>query len=236
MFERPQHQLIAQLLLALDSALLLKYKCLFGDGTAVVLRYGEYRLSMDIAFLVSDLDCYRQLRLMSTGTGGIFALFRENVSAFLQARPVRADQCGIRTQILFAGQPIKLEIVLEGRIELEQSRPDDEVLGVATLTPLDMLTEKLLANSDRWADEGVFNRDLIDMVMMQPDKALLTEAVAKASKAYGSAIIADLVKATDKFLCRPDWLERCMKTMGINVPKALLLERIRTLRRKIQDA
>jgi hypothetical protein len=74
------------------------------------------------------------------------------------------------------------------------------------------------------------------MVLMQPDKAVLTEAVAKASKAYGSAIIADLVKATDKFLCRPDWLERCMKTMEINVPKALLLERIRTLRRKIPDA
>jgi hypothetical protein len=236
MFERPQHQLIAQVLSTMDSALLLKYRCLFGGGTAVVLCYGEYRLSMDIDFLVSDLDCYRQLRLMTIGTDGIFALFRENVSAFLQARPVRADQYGIRTQILIAGQQIKLEIVLEGRIDFENPGRDDEILGIATLTPLDMLTGKLLANSDCWADEGVFNRDLIDMVMMQPDKALLTEAVAKASKAYGSAIIADLVKATDKFLCRPDWLERCMKTMEINVPKALLLERIRTLRRKIPDA
>jgi len=31
-----------------------------------------------------------------------------------------------------------------------------------------MATSKLLANSDRWADEGVFNRDVIDLAMMQP--------------------------------------------------------------------
>ncbi|QVL49510.1 MAG: hypothetical protein KFB96_03055 [Thiocapsa sp.] len=34
----------------------------------------------------------------------------------------------------------------------------DEVCGIATLTPLDMATGKLLANSDRWADDAAFSR------------------------------------------------------------------------------
>jgi hypothetical protein len=42
------------------------------------------------------------------------------------------------------------------------------VCGIATLTPLNMLTSKSLANSDRWNDDGVFNRDVIDLAMMNP--------------------------------------------------------------------
>jgi len=40
-----------------------------------------------------------------------------------QTRDVRADQYGIRTMLLEADQPIKFEIVLEGRIAKE-SGPD----------------------------------------------------------------------------------------------------------------
>ncbi|MCW2313780.1 nucleotidyl transferase AbiEii/AbiGii toxin family protein [Rhodoferax antarcticus] len=55
MFERPHHQRIAQVLYALDAQLLRDKHCLFGGGTAIALRYGEYRESVDIDFLVSDL-------------------------------------------------------------------------------------------------------------------------------------------------------------------------------------
>ena len=36
-----------------------------------------------------------------------------------------------------------------------------------------MTASKLLANSDRWADDGVFSRDLIDLAMLQPEVALV---------------------------------------------------------------
>jgi hypothetical protein len=36
--------------------------CYFGGGTAMALRYGEYRESVDIDFLVSDLAGYREMR------------------------------------------------------------------------------------------------------------------------------------------------------------------------------
>ena len=50
MFERPHHQRIAQVLRALDGSLLRENNCLFGGGTAIALRYGEYRESVDIVF------------------------------------------------------------------------------------------------------------------------------------------------------------------------------------------
>ena len=231
MFERPHHQRIAQILLTLNGSLLRNHNCLFGGGTAISLRYGEYRESVDIDFLVSDLDSYRQLRLLTTSTSGIAALFRQDSGSITQMRDIRADQYGIRTLLLVAGKQVKFEIVLEGRIKLQSPGDNDQICGIKTLSPLDMVTSKLLANSDRWADEGVFNRDLIDLAMIQPAKDLFCAAVTKSELPYGKAIINDLGKAIEKFQRRHDWLERCMLVMDINIPKAVLWERIRTLRK-----
>lgn len=52
MFERPHHQRIAHVLAALDGDVLRQHGCLFGGGTCIALRYGEYRESVDIDFLV----------------------------------------------------------------------------------------------------------------------------------------------------------------------------------------
>ena len=231
MFERPHHQRIAQVLRALDGPLLRENNCLFGGGTAIALRYGEYRESVDIDFLVSDVGGYRTLRQLLTGVNGIAAILRDDAEPLTQAREVRADQYGIRTMLRVADQPIKFEIVLEGRIELAAPASSDEVCGIATLTPQDMAASKLLANSDRWGDDGVFNRDLIDLAMMKPSLALLRHAVEKAEGAYGGAILHDLDKALDRLQNRHGWLERCMQAMAMNLPKALVWQRLRALRR-----
>ena len=231
MFERPHHLRIAHVLQTLDGQLLRENSCLFGGGTAVALRYGEYRESVDIDFLVSDKACYRHLRQLLTGPGGIAALARAGGAALAPVREVRADQYGIRTTLQVAGEPIKFEVVLEGRIELDPPGPGDEVCGIATLTPLDLATSKLLANSDRWNDDGVFSRDVIDLAMMQPSLPLLRQAVAKAEQAYGQSILRDLSKAVDSLQNRTGWLERCMKAMAMSLPKALVWQRIRALRR-----
>lgn len=70
MFERPHHQRVAQVLASLDASLLAHSHCFFGGGTAIALRYGEYRESVDIDFLVSDIDGYRQLRQLLTRNQG----------------------------------------------------------------------------------------------------------------------------------------------------------------------
>lgn len=238
MFKRSHHQYIAGVLLALNGPLLKECCCWFGGGTAIALRYGEYRESVDIDFLVSDIGCYRQLRTLMTGLGGIRAILRDDAGSLpqlQQVREIRADQYGIRTMLEISGRQIKFEIVLEGRIILSLPGPNDEICGITTLAPLDMVAGKLLANSDRWADEGVFNRDLIDLTMMQPEKKLLRAAINKTQEAYGMSIVQDCIKAIDKLQSRPGWLEHCMKVLAMDTPKALLWERLVTLKRKIES-
>lgn len=230
-FERVHHQLIGQILYALDGPMLREANCLFGGGTAIALRYGEYRESVDIDFLVSDVLSYRGLRQKLTGPAGIKAITRDAAAPLNQVREMRADQYGIRTMLVIADQPVKFEIVLEGRIELEKPGANDEVCGVATLTPLDMLTSKLLANSDRWNDDGVFSRDVIDLAMMAPGLPMLRKAVAKAEQAYGESICRDLDKAVGRLQTRHDWMDRCIEAMSMTIPKAVLWKRARALRR-----
>lgn len=236
MFDRPHHLRIAQVLQALDAALLRRHGCLFGGGTAIALRYGEYRESVDVDFLVSDKASYRELRQLLTGPAGLAAMARTGAGFPAQAREVRADQYGIRTTLQVAGEPVKFEIILEGRIELEAPGAGDDICGIATLTPLDMAASKLLANSDRWNDDGVFSRDVIDLAMMKPSLAMLRRAVAKAEQAYGIAILRDLGKAIERVHARTGWLERCMQVMAMNLPKALVWQRIRALRRVLPAA
>lgn len=137
----------------LDADLLAENHCLFGGGTAIALRYGEYRESVDIDFLVSDIDGYRQLRQLLTGEQGLSALARKGAK-IQQTGELRADQYGIRSMVRVGDVDIKFEIVLEARIELDVPGEQDRIGDIAALTALDMAASKLLANSDRWADDS----------------------------------------------------------------------------------
>ena len=234
MFERPHHQRIAHVLAALDGDALRHHGCLFGGGTCIALRYGEYRESVDIDFLVSDAAGYRELRQLLTGPAGLNALVRPGAQSLEMLREVRADQYGLRTAVRMDGQAIKFEIVREARMELEAPAKDDVVCGVHTLTPMDMAASKLLANSDRWADDSVFSRDVIDLAMMALPLPLERQALAKAEKAYGPAVARDLTKAIDRLQERQGWLERCMLAMAMTLPKAVLWQKIRALRKLLK--
>lgn len=231
MFEHPHHRRIARVLSALNGDLLREANCLFGGGTAMALRFDEYRESGDMDFLVSNLESYRLLRQSLTGDEGFSGLLRPDGERFRLAREIRADQYGIRTALLLDESLIKFEIVLEARIQIEAATGKDKVCGISTLTLLDMATCKLLANADRWSDDGVFSRDVIDLAMMSPTLPLLRKAVQKAQGAYGPAVTRDLERAIDRLQHRQDWLERCMQVMGMTLPKAVVWSKIRALRR-----
>jgi hypothetical protein len=231
LFEREHHQRIATVLEALDADRLVAARCLFGGGTAMALRYGEYRESVDIDFLISSVDGYRQLRQALTGLDGIRAITRTGQSLH-QIREIRADQYGIRTLLLVGETAIKFEVILEGRIVLESPGLADRICGIATLTPVDLVTSKLLANSDRWRDDSAFSRDLIDLAMMTPSKALLVRAIDKAAAAYGASVETDLMNAIRRLRERPGRLDDCMRAMRMTMTaKPLLSRRIRALAR-----
>jgi hypothetical protein len=75
------------------------------------LRYGEYRESVDIDFLVSDATGYRELRQLITGTEGLNAVVRPGAQPLEMLREVRADQYGLRTVLQMDGQAIKCKAI-----------------------------------------------------------------------------------------------------------------------------
>ena len=221
---------IAAALQALDAELFATSNCYFGGGTAIALRHGEYRESVDIDFLVSDRSGYAELRQRVRQPEGFNALTRRSVTV---VRPVVTDQYGIRALLEIDGSPIKVEILCEGRISLDTPSRGDDICGVAVLTTRDMAASKLLANSDRWADRAVFSRDIIDLAMMEPSPTVMSQAIAKAESAYGSTVVQDLAQAVEYLRDNPHRLDDCMRELQMfGTPKAVLWDRIKRLSRR----
>jgi hypothetical protein len=231
LFERAHHRDVALVLQALEPAALSQRHCWFGGGTAMALKWGEYRESVDIDFMVSNKDGYRELRQMLRDGSSLQPIVRAGMKLEM-AREIRADQYGIRTLVRSGESKIKFEIVLEARIDLQAPGDEDRICGIQTLTPVDMAAEKLLANADRWPDDAVYSRDLIDLAMMNADRKLLEAACVKAEGAYGESVRRSLARAIDALQSRPGRLEACMKALSVGaITKAQLWQAVRRVGR-----
>lgn len=225
MYDRDRHNVIAAALQNLKSELLLDHECYFGGGTAIAMKYGEYRTSFDIDFLIQNPQGYRELRQM-VKQEGLNALFSKAFNNVSRIKSPQLDQYGIRGSLDFMATQIKFEIVLEGRIKFEKPDKNDVIEGVATLTETDLLAEKLLANSDRYMDDGVFSRDLIDLAFMNVKKISTTHGYRKAQDAYGEVVLRDLERAIQTLEARPNWLDRCIDILEIQEPRAVVLKKV----------
>ena len=226
-FRRSHHQVIEAALGCLDSGRLRERGVLFAGGTALSLRFGEYRESVDIDFVVADADAYRRLREVCRQEG--FDAITIAGQRAVVAGPLRIDQYGIRTRLTVVGVAIKFEIIREGRILLDAPGNEDVVAGLATPTLADLVAMKLLANSDRWSDPAVFSRDVIDLAMVQPGRPVLARAIAKASTAYGDAVVRDAHASINGLLERDGVLDRCRQALDMDLPRAVLVHRLRRL-------
>ncbi len=209
----------------LDAPLLAGHNCWFGGGTAIVLANGEFRESVDIDFLVSDQQSYRELRQI-VRDHGLDALATRELDL---GRTPSVDGYGIRTAVLVAGTAIKFEIIHEGRIDLDTPSPDEEICGLRVLTRTDQVATKLLANDDRWADTSTFSRDLIDLAMMRPDTTALKAGARKAVDAYGKTVGESLEGAITFLQARPQRLDDYIRALKIEAPRAVVWQSIRDL-------
>jgi hypothetical protein len=232
LYKRPHHQRIQRILESLNPELLLRNQCLFGGGTAIVLTHGEYRESVDVDLIVSSKEGYRELRGL-VNAQGIDALMRHPLTL---RREARIDQYGIRCAFDIDGTAIKFEVVFEGRVELQDPLPEDRVNGVWALTMRDKVTTKLMANSDRWADDSVWSRDIIDLALLANGQTVDPAGVEAAVRAYGSSVLVDFEKARARLLEREGWLPHCMKRMQMTMPEGELRELIQGLALEPQPA
>ena len=215
---RPRHRTVLAALRALDADFLARAECFFGGGTRIVLALDEYRESADVDFLCASREGYRALR--STVSGA--SLGRIAKASLELAREVIADRYGIRTFLDVAGEKLKLEIILEGRIALSGGAADG--LPVAALDAASCCAEKFLANADRWSDESALGRDVIDLAFMAArwKREPLRAGLAAATQAYGKAVARDAKRAATKMLERADWRRRCVAALSLSNTRTLL--------------
>ncbi|HEX3557131.1 MAG TPA: nucleotidyl transferase AbiEii/AbiGii toxin family protein [Thermoanaerobaculia bacterium] len=215
MFRREQHRNVLALLTALDSRKLTRCKFLFGGGTRIVLELDEYRESRDVDFLCSDAEGYSELRF-EAAKGGYPFLFHLNAGVDLGfPREMRIDQYGIRFPVAIAGDVIRVELIREARIKLDAgTRPAWSPVDCLSL--VDCYAEKLLANSDRWADRQVLSRDLIDLgALRYRTGPIPAEAWRKVEVAYRTAARDDLAKALSGFDQDPSYQRRCFEGLQL---------------------
>jgi len=229
-FRNSHHQAIGYALACLNGSLLAQHHCFFAGGTAIALLYGEYRISVDMDFLVSNIESYRRLRLL-VKENGLKAICR---AAPLKSEDIFTDQYGVRTWIIVGENRIKFEIVFESRMQIEPGA-GEQLCGVPVLTETDRIATKILANSDRWNDQSVFSRDIIDLAMIHPAKASFGTALKKATGANGQVTIAHLQRALDFVFNKEGWLDLCMDRMAIAIPKALLWKNLQRLEHMLPE-
>ena len=215
-FRRPWHRLVWQVLESLNSDLLARARCWFGGGTRVAMELGEFRESVDVDFLCEDRKGYRILR--STVTQSSLGDIASRTLVLM--RDVRADMYGIRTFLRIDGQPVKFEVIFEGRIPLsgEATSP----FPVEVLTRSSCFAEKLLANADRGRDPSANARDLIDLAFMAANwsEEDLRTGMATAQSAYGSAVRREL-DAVLSSLNDANYQQRCLDALSVSDTGAL---------------
>jgi hypothetical protein len=222
MFRRELYRAMAGVLDALDADALARTSFRFGGGTCLALGHGEYRVSRDLDFMCSDAGGYAELRLAAR-EHGYAALFSPSGRASLSfPREIRADQYGLRFPVVAGGVSIRVELIREARIALGPADRADWT-PVPVLSVPDAFAEKLLANSDRWADRDELARDLIDLAVLRISHGPIPEAAWVAVEAaYRSAPIQDLRKAAERFLGEPEYQRRCFTGLDVERPEDVL--------------
>ena len=213
---RPWHRLVWRVLETLNGPLLAEAKCYFGGGTRIAMELDGFRESVDVDFLCADRDGYRTLRNTVTErslgdiVSGDYALMRD----------VRADMYGIRTFLRVDDQPIKFEIIAEGRMSLASDAT--RRFPVPILDRTSCIAEKLLAHADRGRDNSTHARDLVDLAFMAarwaPEHAASAMTIAEA--AYGAVVARELHAGLSRFEDRAH-RRRSVKALAITDTRTL---------------
>jgi hypothetical protein len=211
-FRLAHHNKILTILESLNADVLKQSSAYFGGGTLIALDFEEYRWSKDVDFICPVASQgYKHLRNV-VFDGGFQALFQD--LSQIQIGRGTTDQYGIRMSVAVDDVSIKVEIIAEARFELEPPRYP-EWSPVACLSLGDCFTSKLLANADRFMDDGVESRDLIDLAVLRLKTPIPQAALDKAENAY--EVLRPLERAVQRFQARPGHREECFAGLQIVV-------------------
>lgn len=209
-FKLDHHNKILTILESFNQNLLNESFAYFGGGTLITLDFGEYRSSKDVDFICPvSTSGYKNLRT-AIYDGGYEALFSDLTQ--IKVGHGTTDQYGIRMLVTIEDLRIKTEIIAEARFELDPPRYL-KWTPVPCLSLNDCFTSKLLANSDRFRDDSIEARDLIDLAVLRLNSPIPPSAIDKAEKTY--EVIRPLKETIERFQARPDFRDKCFEGLQI---------------------
>jgi hypothetical protein len=218
-FDSHRHRSVLATLEVMNAEALARCGFLFGGGTRIVLDLGEYRESEDVDFLCSSSAGYAEMRI-AVKSRSYAALFTpDGLSKLSFQREPRIDQYGIRFPAKLGDETLKVELVREARIDLDPGiRPPWSPVDCLAL--VDCYAEKLLANSDRWADRQFLSRDLLDLAALRALRGPIPpEAWSKVERAYKSAPREDLTKALALLEADAKYRRRCLESLAVRAER-----------------
>jgi len=219
MFDHPHHQKIHLILDSLSAPIFYDVGAYFGGGTLITLLYNEYRWSKDVDFICPVGPGYRRLRQLVGQSHNSPQTFFGKTELLEFPRPLTADQYGVRFLVVADGEPIKFEIIAENRIELEK-HDEFEWTELPCLSEIDRFAEKLLANADRWNDESIESRDLIDLAILRVNRKIPELSIEKSEAAY--PVIDPLKSALKKFRNSEKYRGKCFDALHIENSEQIL--------------
>lgn len=212
-FRLEHHNKIVKILESLNPSVLREGSAYFGGGTLLAFDFQEYRWSKDIDFISPIATSgYKYLRTVIFD-GGYEALFHD-LSGITIGRGT-TDQYAIRMIVLVDDVPIKMEIIAEARFQLDPPRYPDWS-SVPCLSLNDCFTSKLLSNSDRFMDDSVESRDLIDLAVLRLQSPIPQESIKKAEQAY--EVMRPLRSAVIRFQEHIEYRKKCFNNLQVHKP------------------
>ena len=219
-----RHAKVMRILRSMNRDFLMDARCFFGGGTRIVMELGEYRRSDDMDFMVSDIAGWRKIRSQITNRS-LGPLFCQEPQL---AREVRADRYGIRTFVMTEGEPIKLEVIHEGRHDLGgQLLPD---WPVPVMGRESLMAQKLMATADRGLDKRFHLRDVVDLAFMVASwgNEAFAEGMEMAQTAYGESVRKGLADAL-RTAGNPTHWRSCLEALEVDADDHRLVQGMSSL-------
>lgn len=217
MFKRHHHNLILKALKGLNSDLLIQSDTFFSGGTAISLKNDEFRESIDIDFLCFSSSGYRKIRNQITNKNLGKILIDNEISI---PKGIKFDRYGIRCVLQIENVNIRFEIVSETR---QENTPGFDtningLEGVPVLNNEGLLTQKMLAMSDRGTDKFNASRDAIDFIVLANNPYLdFTTAFNDACFSYGEkTVIKGIQDSIETLLNNESYYQDCLKSLDID--------------------
>lgn len=218
-FQREHHNKIITILEKLNSDLFEECKVLFCGGTLLALDFEEYRESKDIDFACQiPTPGYRKLRsvIFNYGFEGLF-----NNHSGLTIKGETSSHDSIRILVEINQKPIKLEILAWKLFDLDSPRYP-AWSPVPCISTNDCFSCKLLSNANRYMDNSVEARDLIDLAILRLQYIIPQDAIRKAEEVF--EVVRPLQDAIQRFQEKEEFRERCFDNLKINseyIPKVI---------------